>query len=198
MTSASDAAVVQRRDIDGGDRKRWWCDDGAVAFVLPDYRYFEDLPIAIKEALESRIKKGEVKAALESMAPLKATGKDHLNAKFYQSQWDIVGDSVYKMVLETFEGKPLDPMINNTVLVLLLKVDKLETLSQYRSISLYSAAYKIATKTIVRRLKFIMALLVAPSQVPELVMVLHMLWTHHSSYERPVISPLELSITWFL
>lgn len=98
---------------------------------LPDYGYFGTLPVAIKEALTSRVTKDEVKAALNSMAPLKAPGKDGLHAKFYQSQWDAVGDSIYKMVLEAFEGKPLNPMINNTVLVLLPKVDKPETLSQY-------------------------------------------------------------------
>ncbi|MBA0763416.1 hypothetical protein Gotri_012860, partial [Gossypium trilobum] len=33
---------------------------------------------------------------------------------------------------------------------------------------------------------------------PVLVVVLHMLRTHHSSYEHPVISLLELPVTWFL
>lgn len=139
--------------------------DNTVCDKLPDYRYFDELPVAVKDALESRITKDEVKAALDSMASLKAPGKDGLHAKFFQSQWNIVGDSVYKMVLEAFEGKPLDLTINNTLLVHLPKVDKPKAVSQYKSISLCSMVYKIITKIIVRKLKFVMPLLVAPNQV---------------------------------
>ncbi|KAK5775029.1 hypothetical protein PVK06_042896 [Gossypium arboreum] len=79
-------------------------------------RFFCELPLVAREALKSRVTKVKVKSALDSMAPLKASGLDDIHARFYQSQWDIVGEFVYKIVADTFEGRQLEPTINKMVI----------------------------------------------------------------------------------
>lgn len=97
--------------------------------------------------------------------PLKALGVDEFHAKFYQSNWKIVGASVFKLVEYVFSEGILDASLNKTSLVLILKKVGVETISQYRPISLCNVLYKIITKTIVIRLRHAMQILVKQNQV---------------------------------
>ncbi|KAH1129863.1 hypothetical protein J1N35_001241 [Gossypium stocksii] len=51
------------------------------------------------------------------MAPLKALKVDGFQAKFLQSQWDIIGPSIYSLVRQTLWGLLLNPNLNKTLLV---------------------------------------------------------------------------------
>ena len=53
------------------------------------------------------------------MGALKAPG-DGLNALFYQSQWDVVGNSVIYMVKNFFDPQKISK-INETLIVLIPK-----------------------------------------------------------------------------
>lgn len=44
------------------------------------------------------VTKEEVRRAVFSIDPLKAPGVDGIHAMFFQTQWDVVGDSVCRMV----------------------------------------------------------------------------------------------------
>ncbi|KAA3484792.1 tyrosine decarboxylase 1-like [Gossypium australe] len=71
--------------------------------------------------LEAAITNEEIKRALFDMAPLKAPGSDGFHAHFFQSQWDILGNDVCQWVKDVFAGRPIEPDLNNTLIVLIPK-----------------------------------------------------------------------------
>ncbi|KAG8475227.1 hypothetical protein CXB51_032054 [Gossypium anomalum] len=71
----------------------------------------------------------EIKKALFDMAPLKAPGSDGLHAIFYQSQWEFVGSSICEWVKKIFSGNTIESDLNNSLIVLIPKVQHLECLS---------------------------------------------------------------------
>ena len=78
----------------------------------------------------------EIKEALFTMGPLKASGLNGFHALSYQNQWPVVGKSVCLMVKDIFEGGDLSEGINSTSIVLIPKVEHPENLSQFRPITL--------------------------------------------------------------
>ncbi|GMI75256.1 hypothetical protein like AT1G43760 [Hibiscus trionum] len=121
--------------------------------IFPNVRSFHSLPSASLAHLDQPPSPSEIHDALKDMAPLKSPGWDGLHVEFFQSQWSIVGPSIYAMIHNIFTGGTIEPRLNNTVLVLIPKSDKLETFIDFRSISLCTVLYKLLTKIIVRRLK---------------------------------------------
>ncbi|XP_039014346.1 uncharacterized protein LOC120144324 [Hibiscus syriacus] len=57
------------------------------------------------------------------------------------------------MIQNIFWGNALEPALNRTILVLIPKCDRLESLTDFSPISLCTVLYKLITKLIVRRLK---------------------------------------------
>lgn len=78
----------------------------------------------------------EIKDAIFSMGALKAPGLDGLHAMFYQSQWDIIGESVCSFIKECFQDPSKIDMINDTDVILIPKVDNPESMKQFRPIAL--------------------------------------------------------------
>ena len=58
----------------------------------------------------------------------------------------------------------MPPLLNETLIALIPKQLGLESLSHYRSISLYNTIYKIVTKILALRMKHLMPNQVSPSQ----------------------------------
>ncbi|KAA3474645.1 reverse transcriptase [Gossypium australe] len=114
--------------------------------------------------LETPISNEEIKKALFDMAPLKAPGSDGYHALFFQSQWDILGNDVCQWVKSVFDGKPIEPELNNTLLVLIPKKESPEDFSQFRPISLCSVLYKLVMKVIANRFKVIFPKLISQEQ----------------------------------
>ena len=106
----------------------------------------------------------EIKSTLFSMGGLKAPGPDGLHALFFQSQWSIVGDSVYAMVSDIFHNPERVKEINQTFITLVPKVEHPESVKHFRPISLCNVIYKIVTKIIANRLQLIMPMVIAPTQ----------------------------------
>ena len=97
----------------------------------------------------------EIKAALWSMKAFKAPGPDSFYARFFQRFWLIVGDSVVKEIQKIFKDKMVPKFLNRTHIALIPKVQGLESLNNYRPISLCNFVYKIVTKVTVARLPYI-------------------------------------------
>ncbi|KAA3475887.1 tyrosine decarboxylase 1-like [Gossypium australe] len=164
--------------IDNGD----WCSDQetlkskAVAFferlygetpttlgIFPKEGFHRIEPSEIS-FLEAAVSNEEIKKALFDMAPLKAPGSDGFHAQFFQSQWNILGNDVSQWVKGVFEGNPIEPELNNTLIVLIPKKENPEDFSHFRPISLCSVLYKLVMKVIANRFKVIFPKLISQEQ----------------------------------
>ncbi|XP_019189720.1 PREDICTED: uncharacterized protein LOC109184127 [Ipomoea nil] len=110
------------------------------------------------------VTKEEFRKAVFDMSPWKAPGPDGLHAAFYQHAWDVVGDSKFELVRDAFTTGRIPEGVNDTLLVLIPKVTTPETVKQFRPISLCNVSYKVITKTITNRLKFILLKIIGPFQ----------------------------------
>ncbi|KAL9673990.1 hypothetical protein QQ045_030254 [Rhodiola kirilowii] len=110
----------------------------------------------MNEMLNAPFSEGEVKRALFQMHPTKAPGLDGFPAMFYQSNWDIVGRDVVEVVLNCLNSGVLGSDLNETLIVLVPKVKKVDTVEDLRPISLCNVVMKIITKVLANRLKEIL------------------------------------------
>ena len=106
----------------------------------------------------------EIKTALFDKAPLKSPRDDSFHASFYQNTWDITGTTLTRFVFDFLDSGMLPAGVNDTLLVLIPKVQHPELISQFRPINLCNVCYKVITKTLTNRLKGIMKDLVSPNQ----------------------------------
>ena len=98
------------------------------------------------------------------MDPDKAPSSNGFLATFYQQNWEVAGRDVRKMVQQCFEFGRIIKNINETILVLILKVLNPANLKQFYPISLYNVGYKLITKIIMNRLMIILLNIIAHSQ----------------------------------
>lgn len=68
------------------------------------------------------------------------------------------------LVLGVLHSNPLPDGLNSTLITLIPKVENPTHIAQFRPISLCNALYKIITKTMVNRLKYVMPFLIGPEQ----------------------------------
>ncbi|KAA3486878.1 LINE-1 reverse transcriptase isogeny [Gossypium australe] len=164
--------------VDNGD----WCSDQTI-LQNKAVEFFEKLygevPTVLRDTpnngfpclnpseitfLEATILNEEIKRTLFDMAPLKAPGSDGYHTLFFQSKWDILGNDVCQWVKNVFDGRPIEPELNNTLIVLIPKKDNPENFSQFRPISLCSVLYKLVMKVISNRFKVIFPKLISQEQ----------------------------------
>jgi len=80
------------------------------------------------------------------MECLKNPGPDGFQAVFYKSQWSIVGQALYDMVKRIFQFPYVDKDLNETLITLIPKVEKVSKMKDFRPISLCNVSYKVITK----------------------------------------------------
>lgn len=98
------------------------------------------------------------------MGTLKALGADHFPALFFQKYWDIVAPKLYGFLNQVWDSLEVVEEVNNTLIVLIPKVDKTEFVTQFRPISLCNVVYKLVTKVIVNRIKPFLSDMISPYQ----------------------------------
>ncbi|XP_028120068.1 uncharacterized protein LOC114317531 [Camellia sinensis] len=129
-----------------------WNNITATFFTLDD-----------NEVLLKPITNAEILRAVKSIGAFKALGKDGIQALFYQKYWHIVGHSVCEFVLSCFQNKKVSDEVNETLIVLIPKLENPEHIKQFRPISLCNVPYKIITKIIVGRIRPLLDTLISPN-----------------------------------
>jgi arsenate reductase-like glutaredoxin family protein len=114
--------------------------------------------------LDSEFTEGEVEYTLKQMGPLKAPGPDGMAPIFYQQYWHIVGKDINASILACLKDGSLLKKINHTHLCLIPKVQNLESVKDFRPISLCNVVYKIIAKVLANRLKKILPQIISESQ----------------------------------
>lgn len=75
-----------------------------------------------KIAIGDMITLEEIKDALWSMKPYKASSPDGLHAGFFQHFWLLVGNSVREEVMRAFTTRKVPAYLNKTLIVLIPKI----------------------------------------------------------------------------
>lgn len=106
----------------------------------------------------------EINRAMRSMGPLKAPMIDGFPTIFFQNNWDVVGPLVCDFLKAIWENPSRIGEVNETLIVLIGKVDKPEFITQFRPILLCNVVYKCLTKSIVNRIKPLLGDCISPYQ----------------------------------
>lgn len=107
----------------------------------------------IQITLNGKVNDLEIKQAILSFKPYKALGLDGFHPVFFQRYWNIVGLSVIFLIKTIFQSKKVPKNLNPTLICLIPKTKRPETVHQFQPIGLSNTLYKIITKLLVQRLK---------------------------------------------
>lgn len=86
-----------------------------------------------------------------------------MQAIFYQKYWNTVGKSIYNFVTDCFHNNKVPNKVNETLIVLIPKVENPANIKQFRPISLCDVSYKIITKLVVGRIKPLLDNIICPN-----------------------------------
>ena len=106
----------------------------------------------------------EIRQGLWALKPFKAIGPDGLHAGFFQYFWNDIKDLVCKEVSSIFDSRVILDFLNETLISLIPKCPNLESLKNFRPISLCNSIYKVVTKIIVGRIRPLLDKLISPNQ----------------------------------
>lgn len=98
------------------------------------------------------------------MHPYKSSGTDGMSALFFQKYWHIVGSDVIAAILDCLRSSRILKSLNTTNIVLIPKVSKAESLTQFRPISLCNLVYKMISKVLANRMKSILSVIISDYQ----------------------------------
>ncbi|KAL5555276.1 hypothetical protein UlMin_037512 [Ulmus minor] len=128
----------------------------------------DSIPIRVSPEMNNCLLKpfneDEVKAAVFGMNPTKAPRFDGMPALFFQKYWQFVGQDVIRTCLGLLNSNCNVGMLNKTIISLIPKVDRPETMKDFRPISLCSVLYKIISKCLANRLKGFLDDLISENQ----------------------------------
>lgn len=106
----------------------------------------------------------EIRNAVFNIGGFKAPSDDGLPAIFDHNSWNVAEKAVTIFVKDAWSNHELIKEVNNTLLVLIPKIDNPESISQFQPVSLYNVIYKCITMAIVNRIKPFLDRVVSPFQ----------------------------------
>ncbi|CAM8926103.1 unnamed protein product [Rhodiola kirilowii] len=106
----------------------------------------------------------EIKRALFQLYPYKAPGLDGFPAGFFQKFWEIIKMDFIASCRSILHEGLIPAGTNDTLIVLIPKVESAERMEDYRPISLTSVVSKTVAKAIVNRLQHILTEVISPAQ----------------------------------
>ena len=106
----------------------------------------------------------EVKHALWSLKAFKSPRPYGLHAGFFQRFWLVVGRSVSEEIKKIFSYRKIPSDLNQTHIALIPKIKGLESIGNFRPISLCNSVYKIITKIIIARIRPLLDKLISSYQ----------------------------------
>ena len=124
-----------------------------IPIVAITPRNFQPIPLHILQAISREVTSCEIKKAIFSFQPQKVPGPDGFHPIFFQRFWNIVGHSITSRIKDIFLTRKILFDLSTTLIQLIPKVGKPETILQYRLIDLCNTIYKTITKVLVYRLK---------------------------------------------
>ena len=102
----------------------------------------------------------ELLIALYDLHDHKAPGFDGLPVEFYKTFWDLLGPTLLDVLKFSLQDGLLPLSCRRAVVCLIPKKGDLQTLQNWRPISLLCVDYKIFSKTLVNRIKPFLSFLI--------------------------------------
>jgi hypothetical protein len=106
----------------------------------------------------------EVKATLDAIGNLKVLGPDGMLIVFFKKHWDVVGEQLTKEVIEVLQGGQMPDGWNDTIISLILEVERPEKVTNLRPISLFNVIYKVVSKVLSNKLRQVLPDIITPNQ----------------------------------
>ena len=136
--------------------------------VIENVELLNLVPNAIKnkdnDALKQVITLEEIKKAVDSMEDDRAPGPDGFNANFIKICWDVIKIDLLKIVSKSQRCSKIGGSTNSAFLALIPKEKGVKSFDRFWLISLSNIGYKIITKIMANRLKYILPYLISENQ----------------------------------
>lgn len=101
---------------------------------------------------------------IKKLHPLKSLGPDGYPCIFFRTYWNTVKDSVVNFTQECFLLQHMPHGINQTFIVIVPKVNNPAHFNQFRPISLCNFMYKIISKILTERMRWLLGKIISPNQ----------------------------------
>jgi hypothetical protein len=128
----------------------------------------EDLcdPISsdMRNALESPFERKEVEDIVKKLPNDKSPGPDGFNNEFIKSCWPIIGDDIFSLVTDFYNGEVELESINTSFITLIAKKESPLNAGDFRPISLVNSVLKIINKILANRLQRVILKIVQKNQ----------------------------------
>lgn len=132
------------------------CDRTATEHLLCDLPHLSEED---RQILDNPISFAELSLAVQELSSGKSPGLDGLSEEFYCTVWNLTGEDLYAVFLESFNQEKLPLSCRRAVITLIPKKGDLEFLKNCRPVSLTCVGFKILSKTTNRLKKYMTSII---------------------------------------